>query len=307
LKIVHIINPFKGSENHQNIQNITFESIRKAKDYAVDIDVEIYSTQFQEDIDVVPDFINKKIELTKSVIDYNSKLKVRKLPLIKDVLDGVISNCDADYIVYTNIDIGVMPQFYAAINDIIKEGVDAFIINRRRISEKYNSVNQLEQIYSETGEMHNGYDCFVFKRTLYSQFILGNVCLGIPHVGNTLAFNLMCFANKFRLYTHKHLTFHIGYDLVKNWGGKEYLAHNKKEYLKVLKNLNSKIKLINIPGSSFPFIKRHFKWFMNPTLHYPTLLKIDLRLWNTERYHFNETNDKQKGYYEWLQKKIKLD
>jgi hypothetical protein len=308
MKIAHVINTYKDSAGEQYIQQITLESMKRAKEYAENaIEIELLSAQIEEDRQLVPNYFKLLPNLTRSVVDVAQFKNKRGLPLLKDILDLTVNNSDADYIVYSNADIGVMPQFYIAIKEIIENGVDAFIINRRRVSDKYNSVSQLEQIYTETGEMHNGYDCFVFKKSAYSQFKIGNVCLGIPHVGNTLAFNLMCFANQFRLFTHKHLTFHIGYELIKNWGDKEYLNHNKKEYLKNIKSLSHKIQLVNIPGSSFSFFKRHFKWLMNPTIHYSTMFKIDLKNWRSERYPFNETNKKQKGYYEWIQKKVKLD
>ncbi len=305
MKIAHIINPFNGSDEHIRMQNITFESLKRASVYADNCEVEVISTHYADDEKIVPAYITKKVTLTQSVLDYNKKLSKRALPTLQDILTNTVAATDADYIVFTNIDIGVQQNFYKTVKEIIDHGHDAFAINRRRIGNDYQSVEQLNQIYADAGEIHNGYDCFVFKKELFSQFQLGNVCIGIPHVGNTLFFNLMCFANSFRLFTNKHLTFHIGYDLVRPWGSAEFLNHNKTEYLKVITAIKQHLQLKNVPGSGLSFFKRHLKWLMNPTIHYPTIAALDFKSSNAERY--KQSVKKPKGYYEWLQKKIKLD
>jgi len=309
VKIAHIVNPFNAKEDSEMAaaQLITFESMRRAKSFSSErVDISFFSAQFEEDLDSVPSDFTRTPNLSNSIIHEEGIKKEQTLPYLKDILDRLYENTDADYLVYSNVDIGLMPQFYTAVKEIINTGTDAFIINRRRVSGNYTSVNQLDQIYSETGFMHNGFDCFVFKRSLYPKFELGKVCVGIPHVGNTLAFNLMCFADKFRLFPHKHLTFHIGFELVKRWGNKSYLKHNKEEYLNVIKKNIHHLQLINVPGSSYPIHKRYFKWLMNPNLHFPTMLSLDLKQWGTDRYPFSE-QEKRKKFQEWLQKKVKLD
>jgi hypothetical protein len=308
MKISHVINPYATSKKEEAIQNITFESMRRAKAYAkAELTIDLFAISSEKDMQLTVDEFQQLPPLTQSVTAISTFKNKRDLPLLKDILDAAVLNSDADYVVYTNADIGLMPQFYVAVKEIIEQGVDAFIVNRRRVSNRYDSIHQLQQIYSEVGKLHNGYDCFVFKKSLYTQFHLGNICLGIPHIGNTLALNLMCFAQQFRLFTEKHLTFHIGYELVKNWGDKDYLTHNKKEYLKIVKELMPQLHLHNIPGSSLPFFNRHFKWLMNPNLHYPTLCRLDFTQWNAKRYPENDANKRLKGYYEWLQKRVQLD
>ena len=158
LKIAHIINPFNGSAQHISMQDITFESLKRAKEYATNCEVELVSTHYAEDETVVPSYITKKVVLIKSVLDYNKKLSKRLLPTLKDILTNSIAATDADYIVFTNIDIGVQQNFYQTVKEIIGQGHDAFVINRRRIGEQYQSTAQLNQIYANAGELHNGYD-----------------------------------------------------------------------------------------------------------------------------------------------------
>ncbi len=106
------------------------------------------------------------------------------------------------------------------------------MINRRRIKSTLNRAEDLDKIYSEVGKDHIGYDMFIFKRSLFPKFILNNTCIGIPFVGNDLFYNLFCFAEKPVLLTDKHLTFHIGLELLKDWGSNELKKHNYKEFRK---------------------------------------------------------------------------
>ena len=302
--MIHIINPFIGDEQHNNIQEITFESIKRAKLYEANSDVETVFAYYKEDEEVIPNWAIRRQELKKSIRDFSPD-NPKKLPLLYELFEEVKNDESIDYVIYSNIDIALHYQFYSTIKEFIEQGFDAFAINRRRVSESYKSTNDLNQLYSEVGEIHPGYDCFVVKRKLLSKFVFGNACIGIPFIDSVMLFNLIAFGNNFKLFTDKHLTFHIGYELVKNWGSKELVTHNKQEYLKSLNQVKSNILLKNIPGSGLPFFKRHFKWLMNPTISYPIVAKIDFKQWGNERYI--QDSEKMKGYYEWLQKRVNLD
>ena len=307
--IAHIISPFKAKEGSEPaiVQPITFESMRRAKKYASDtVDVELFTAQYPEDREIVPDYFTLTPDLERSIADIPSVGGSRKLPLLKDILDELYTHSEAEYFIYTNVDIGLMQPFYTVVDEYIQQGYDAFIINRRRVSGNYTSVDQLDLIYTDVGEMHNGFDCFVFKRALYEKFDVGEVCVGIPHVGNTLAHNLFCWGENFKLYTNQHLSFHIGMELVKKWGNDALMKHNYASFRKVLKKLTPHLRIENIPASGKPFIKRHFKWLMNPNLHYPTLFKLDFKQWGTQRAP-SQREDSGQRYYEWLQEKVKLE
>ena len=128
-----------------------------------------------------------------------------------------------------------MPNFYLAVNNLIDQGYDAFIINRRTISAKYTKIKDIPLMYKQKGEPHPGYDCFIFKRETYPKFNLGTICIGVNYVGLTLFANLACLSNNFELFTDKHLTFHLGNDMV--WKSDEYhdySIHNKLEFLKII-------------------------------------------------------------------------
>jgi hypothetical protein len=166
IKIAHIINPVKVTESSDlyNAQPITFKSIIDAKQYAAtNIQIVLYTTQFEEDRDIIPTGFKLLSNLTKSILDINPNFKGKKLPLIKDIFEKFNEVEDVDYLIYTNVDIALMPYFYDLVIDYINDGHDAIIINRRRLSKHYSSPNELHLMYADLGKSHPGFDCFIFK------------------------------------------------------------------------------------------------------------------------------------------------
>ncbi len=307
--IAHIINPVKvteGSELHR-VQPLTFETMRRAKAYAEGkVEVELCCVNYKEDDAIVPSDFSALPHLKRSVMDCLLLDIPRKLPILKDILESLHKHSQADYFVYSNVDIAVMPQFYSALSDYIDQGLDAFIINRRRVSTKYESIKQLDAMYSDLGKVHIGYDTFVFKREMLEKFVLGDVCVGIPHIGNSLAHNLFAFSSNFEILTQKHLTIHIGMELVKNWGDKQISAHNKTHYHDTLKQLYPHFKIANMPGASRGFFVRHYKWLMNPNFHYPTMMKLDFSQLGEKRRprKIKDGDEQNAAYYRGLLKRI---
>lgn len=303
-KLAHIVNPVSAAPGSELavVQPITFESMRRAKGHCSQ-EVELIAVTSGDP--AVEGFM-ASAHLSRSIKDVRGISEERPLPFLHDILDAGIQATDAEYIIFTNVDIVVNRMFYDLVAGYIKDGHDAFIINRRRVSRRFDSPDQLDEIFAETGKEHGGFDCFVFKRDLFSSFILGEVCIGIPHVGNTLAHNLICFANDFRLFTNKHLTFHVGMELVKNWGPSDVNAHNKREFRKVLKQLKPVFKIANFPGSNLGFFKRHYKWLMHPNFHYPTMMSLDLgQLGSKRKPRVPDEGIQTNGrYYERLMRKI---
>ncbi|MBJ7428933.1 MAG: hypothetical protein JHD28_08260, partial [Bacteroidia bacterium] len=215
--IAHIINPVKVNESSDlyNSQFITFASIENAKKYCnCQAEITICTTQFEEDKSIIPNSFTVLSNLAYSILDINKKLSGKKLPLIKDILLKTNEVPNTDYIIYSNSDIALMPFFYDFVIEKIKEKHDAIIINRRRISNKYNSKEQLPQMYAELGKSHPGFDCFIFKKELLSKFNLGNICVGIPFLEVTLIHNIIAFAKNPLFVADKHLTFHIGMEVM---------------------------------------------------------------------------------------------
>jgi len=243
MKIAHIINPVKVTEKSDLFiaQPITFETMRRARKFAEqdnDLEIELYFTCYDEDLKIKPsDFKQTKL-LTKSILDYKNFEKKRKLPLIKDILDGLYESSDADYFIYTNVDIAVMPYFYKEVKTMIESGFDSFVINRRTINEKYTSIDEINQMYSDIGEKHPGYDCFVFKRDAYLKYQLGTACIGANWIGRVIISNAIAYSKKFQVFENEHLTFHIGDD--RSWkvsDFNDYDQHNEQQLLPILANL----------------------------------------------------------------------
>jgi hypothetical protein len=145
---------------------------------------------------------------------------------------------NADYLIYTNADIALMPQFYLAVKRFIEKEYEGFIINHRTIDKKFSSLDQIPMMFSEIGEKHPGCDCFVFKRDLYPKFLLGNVAIGCAFFALTLRTNISVISKRFKHFRDLHLTFHIGNN--RAWQNVFAEAmHNKKELENVFARLLS--------------------------------------------------------------------
>jgi hypothetical protein len=230
------VNPFEARQNSalSIAQPITFKTMDRARELAqADGEVEIFYTKYDDESVSVPDSFKPARCLDISIMDIISGAQ-RRLPLLKDILDRLYEVSDAEYFIYTNIDIALMPHFYQAVNALIDQGYDAFVINRRTISEKFLTNSDLSLMFSELGASHPGHDCFIFKREAYSSYILYNSCIGEPPIGKILLCNLMYAAQKFEEFKNFHLTFHIGKDAAWNYGQHKMLwLHNYKELEKI--------------------------------------------------------------------------
>ncbi|QXD23952.1 hypothetical protein F7C95_18885 [Opitutia bacterium ISCC 51] len=140
---------------------------------------------------------------------------------MRDLLDQAYRSSDAEWVTYTNVDISLMPTFYKRVVQLIEEGNDTIVINRRTIPKKWSSVAELEHMYKEKGDFHLGYDCFVFPRNWIPSLDLGDVCIGAPYVGLALMLALFVKANSLKLVQYEHLTFHLGDD--RDWNNSKSL------------------------------------------------------------------------------------
>lgn len=260
LKIAHIINPVKVGESSDlyKAQPITFATMNIASRFTnngeANLAVSQYAAFFEEDESLVPPQLGKTRVLDRSILNLGTFKKKRKLPLLKDILDRLYETAsDADYLIYTNADIGLVPNFYESVAAIICEGYDAFVINRRTIPADFNGAEEIPLMWAQAGEKHIGHDCFVFKRDVYPHFHLGNVGIGIRLVGRVLLWNLVAQSTRFKEFKDLHLTFHLGQD--KPWKNsvlKDYDRHNYEEAATVLKILDRKYNLVATLRENYP-------------------------------------------------------
>ncbi len=252
IKIAHIINPVAVKESSDLFvaQPVTFSTMRHSQSFARDqgLDVQLFSTCYPEDLSVSPEGFGKTPNLENSVLDYGDFQVARKLPILRDILDRLNETARADYLIYTNVDISVLPNFYLSVAGLINKGYDAFVINRRTISSQFSNTEDIPLMCSEVGQKHKGHDCFVFRRDAYNHYSLGSSCIGASLVGKILLTNLICNANKFEEFKDFHLTFHIGNDRV--WDAnklQDYSLHNLKEFQKVVKDYQEAGRLKDHP------------------------------------------------------------
>lgn len=283
IRVAHIINPVKVNENSDLhvAQPITFETISRAKNNSSHKEyIDLYTTQYEEDKEIIPVNFTVLSNLQRSVLDANPKLSKRKLPLISDILSKISEANHPDYVVFTNMDIALMPYFYDTVFSYLEKGHDALVINRRRISDRYKTIDELPLMYADLGKSHPGFDCFVIKTELLDQFILGDICVGISFLEATLVHNIFSFANKPLYIPDAHLTFHIGMDVLVPRNN-DFYKHNRSEFFdKIYPQLKPHFELKKFPYGTLPLPKRAIKWMLNPsifTLNYLNLEGKNLR------------------------------
>lgn len=285
-RIAHIINPVAAESDSAfyAIQQITFQSMLNAKRFSLfasaslseqgansviersrnNRQIDLYTTQYAEDHAIIPADFKVLDDLQRSVLDFGTFAKQRKLPLIADILSAVEKASEADYFVFTNMDIGLMPSFYETIFREIENRHDAILITRRRISKQYNSVSQLSEIYADTGKPHPGYDTFVFHRSLLKKFVLSEICVGVPFLEVSLLHNLIAFAQNLKLIDRAHLTFHIGMEVMPPVDAQFYW-HNRNAYQKkILPAIKPFLVKEKFPYANESVFSRWTKWTLNP-------------------------------------------
>lgn len=279
IHLYHIINPVCVSESSDLFyaQPITFESMKRAQSFCqAEANISLVTTQYEEDLPIIPGFFQQLSNLERSVLDVNPELKKKKLPLIKDILQKAVAECpQADYIIYTNVDIGLMPHFYDYVIKNIHMGHDAIVINRRRIPNHYVQIEDLPFIYSNLGRSHPGFDCFVIKKSLIKQFILEDICIGISFVEASLVHNIFSFAQNPLFVPDGHLTFHIGMDVLVPRNN-DFYRHNRTTFFKkIYPQLQPHFDLKKFPYGNVKWPKRAINWMLNPALFTRNYLNLE--------------------------------
>lgn len=220
MKIAHIVNPVHVTNPQSDLsyaQPLTLASMRQARAVAAEagIDVRLLACSYEEDRgEIPPDFIETPL-LTDSILEHvagGPEDAPRKLPLLRDILDRLQTAApDADYLVYSNIDIGLQPDFYVEVARRIEEsGWRAFSIMRHTVADTLRSVDDLDRIHALPGEAHGGYSCFVFPRADLERYDLGEVCIGIQPASILLMLNMIINSERFDEENTVRLCFHLG-------------------------------------------------------------------------------------------------
>ena len=241
VSVGHIVNPVRAGAGSdlQAAQPVTFETMRRARDFSrARVDVELLTTQYPDETDLVPSGFSSAGDLTRSALDCGPFRAPRRLPLLGEIVDRLAGSSRADLLVYTNVDIALQPYFYDTVARLVALGHDAFAVNRRTIPEGGVIPDRLPFLYARLGEPHPGWDCFVFRRELAARIKLGSILIGTGWMGRTLIANFACLAAGFTVFTDLHATFHIGNQ--QSWKSEllsDYLAHNRREAGTILAEL----------------------------------------------------------------------
>jgi len=232
-----------------------------AKQEVNEANINLLTTKYQEDIEIIPDHMKITDNLTFQMGDYHDFLAKRKLPCIQEIFSR-LKTYPADYYIYTNVDISLRPSFYQFVLDKINSGHDAFVINRRTISKDHSAVQDYDKMCAEEGESHPGFDCFVFKASMLDNFVMGNAGLGANWVGRVIITNLIVNAENFKIFKDEFQTFHIGDDRSwKNPKFADYDEFNRQELIAILLKMRaqfgedkSKLSYLN------EFLYKDMKW-----------------------------------------------
>lgn len=277
-RVAHIINPFVAdpSSDLYTAQPITFESMLQARQHVKGImEVELLAAHFEEDTSVVPSGFQKAKALDRSVLSRHTFQKPVRLPLISDILQRLYEGSDADYLIYSNVDIGLYPGFYTRVNELIHEGYDAFIINRRRLEARYAEPSQLPDIYRDEGRRHPGFDCFVFHRSLFPKLKLEGICIGVPFIEIAFSQNLFALAKRFTLIENEQLTFHIGMEIFKKRAPNEYVAYNQTQFWNLVPQLFADMDLKKFPYARHIWPVRLIRWGLHPCIPIRLVMKLE--------------------------------
>jgi hypothetical protein len=226
MKIAHIINVVEVTEANQAsylhiAQPLTIRSMVIAQRAAKGgVDVDLFAIKHRDEFVEIPEEFHWVEDISAFAWEYIPELKnhhpYKPLPRIHDIIHGLYNVSDADYFIYSNLDIGLFPHFYLAVKKWIGRGYDAFCINRRGLPKQVDNIllneDSIELAYMLDGRLHPGIDCFVFRRDVVPSLNLGNVFVGFVPVGQVLMHQIFSHSKKNTWIKYERLTFHVGRD-----------------------------------------------------------------------------------------------
>lgn len=225
MKIAHIVNILEIQPKHESsylhiAQPVTLKSMLDAKLKSKNPeDIDLIAVKHKDDNIECPKGFRMAPDLSRYCYDVFPELpKTRGLPLISDIFHALNQVSEADYYVYTNIDIGLFPDFYDFAIDTISKGINSFTINRLTMHKKINGIkldqNNYNLVFNQEGSNHPGLDCFIFPSTKIKSIKLGNVFIGTPPIGTVIMREMQRSIKSFKsLSSNVRKTFHLGNDV----------------------------------------------------------------------------------------------
>lgn len=278
ITIAHIINPFEVSPSSEfyYIQNTTISSIEAAIKFSNHLAIEHLAIMHEGASILLPSFFKSLKEIKRSIADKPAFSQEKQLPFIKDIFEIALNNSTAKYFIFTNMDIGLMPHFYDFVHKKVANGyADSFLITRRRVGRQYLLAQDLSDVYSDIGKKHPGYDTFIIKREILQQFVLDEICVGVPFLEVSILHNLIAFSKNIEVFDDHHLTFHIGMEVMPPVSPSLY-KHNRGVYeSKILPKIKPLLKQENFPYANLSLWKRMLNWGLNPCYRTSLMLEME--------------------------------
>lgn len=231
----HVVNFFaapEGSE-HARAQALVLTSIDRASAVAAShgVRVEALSASYRSDLPCVkPPLRAAHPLLRRGVLDKRTSGGSRLLPYLADILKAGYVSGQHEYMIYSNADIVLQPEFYVELARIVSSGAVCGSILRRTVygspdggQEDYDTLRQV------AGDPHPGHDCLFFPRSWVPSFHLGRVFLGAVPVARTLLMNLDAISGyRAKVLGGVRLTFHV--DDPRTWQSRAYLTARNYEH-----------------------------------------------------------------------------
>lgn len=222
ISLVHVVNLFSVGGDLDDVQRMTVDSMRRAAatDLARDGKVTLVQVGASTDRGLGVDGFANAAMLERDSRDLARFGKPRPLPLLFDVLErGADLAGPDDFVVFTNADICLQPHFYGVVRSILSSGFDAITINRRTLPELSEMQGDLMH-FAEPGKYHRGFDCFVFSKVAFEEFIRSDCIVGMPAVARPLLYNMVARSKRMLMLKDVCLTYHFGND--RSWKQEDY-------------------------------------------------------------------------------------
>lgn len=215
LRLRHVV-PLVGASARTALRSdqlATLDSIGSARDFsAASVEVEVVGAHFpDEEPPHGFDWLVPVPALRRASTDYGEITVPRRLPLMADVLSALAHGEGVDAVICSNIDIGLRPDFYAAVAGLLTDGWDAFTVNRRSVSSPPGAPVPAH-VRTGVGRRHPGSDCFVMTPRILRSVDVGDALLGTPFVGMILLEEMHAHARRFRRFSDLAITWHRGAD-----------------------------------------------------------------------------------------------
>ncbi|MBI1495081.1 hypothetical protein [Halocynthiibacter styelae] len=241
LSLVHVMNIFQPTFKEGTSSLVLNRTLQSMEIAAANSPMPLTLVNVQEDIetDCTPAGFIRAAPVTRSTATEYPELAQRRLPFIFDIIDSGAEHAgEDDFLIYTNADICLRPQFYSFVRNIISRGFDAFVVNRRDMDADllHDDLHLLAEF--DQGWAHTGFDCFVFRRSLLANLQRAMCCVGVRYIGWSIFANLLANADRFALFKNVHATYHFGQDERTNASEAQALeVHNGEQLQAMLRAL----------------------------------------------------------------------